>query len=236
MNKATSTSIVTGGNGRRIYKRYIKRPMDIALSIPAIVLFFPFMLIVALLVKLKLGSPVIFKQKRPGLNEKLFTLYKFRTMTNARDSKGELLSDNSRLTEFGKMLKSTSLDELPELFNIIVGHMSIVGPRPLAEEYLPYYTEEERHRHDMRPGLTGLAQIKGRNLLSWEERFELDNFYVENCSFRLDCMIIYLTILHVVKRSGVVSDEVRTDEIGEYYVYKGRKFRSLNEERSEKNV
>ena len=219
-----------------IYSKYIKRPIDISLSIPAIILFSPVMLVVALMVRFKLGSPVIFKQKRPGLNEELFTLYKFRTMTNEKDCKGELLSDNTRLTEFGKFLKSTSLDELPELINILIGDMSIIGPRPLAEEYLPYYTEEERHRHDIRPGLTGLAQIKGRNMLSWEERFELDNLYVKNCSFKLDCMIVFYTILQVVRRSDVVSDRVEIDEIGEYYVYNDKKFRSLNEERCGKNV
>ena len=147
----------------QFYKRYIKRPMDIVLSFIALLALSPVILAVALLVRIKLGSPVIFKQKRPGLNEKIFTIYKFRTMTDKRDKKGNLLPDEERLTGFGKFLRSTSLDELPELFNVLKGDMSIVGPRPLLTEYLPYYTESEKQRHSVRPGLTGLAQINGRN-------------------------------------------------------------------------
>ena len=156
------------------------------------------MLTIALLVRINLGSPVIFKQRRVGLNEKIFTLYKFRTMTDDKDENGKLLPDNLRSTKFGNMIRRMSLDELPELINILKGDMSIVGPRPLIVEYLPYYTEEERNRHSMRPGLTGLAQINGRSFISWEERFKLDNYYIQNCSFILDCKIILMTLLQVI--------------------------------------
>ena len=168
---------------RGIYERFIKRALDMILSGIAIIILSPILLIVAVLVKTKLGSPVIFKQERPGLNEKIFKMYKFRSMTDAKDENGELLPDEERLTSFGKKLRSTSLDELPELFNIFKGDMSIVGPRPLMVSYLPLYNEFQKHRHDVRPGLTGLAQISGRNLLSWKERFEKDISYVENISF-----------------------------------------------------
>ena len=154
-----------------VYKRFIKRPMDFILSLIAIIVLSPVLIIVAIFVRLKLGNPVLFKQKRPGLNEKIFTIYKFRTMTDDRDESGELLPDAVRLTKFGKLLRSTSLDELPELFNILKGDMSIVGPRPLVVQYLPYYTEEEKIRHSVRPGLSGLAQINGRNNTTWEQRF-----------------------------------------------------------------
>ena len=155
-----------------MYRRYIKRILDFVLSLLAIIVLSPILLIVALLVRIKLGSPVIFKQKRPGLNEKIFTLYKFRTMTDEKDEEGNFLPDDIRLTKFGKTLRSTSLDELLELFNILKGDMSIVGPRPLRVQYLPYYSSEEKHRHDVRPGLTGLAQVNGRNGLQWEERLD----------------------------------------------------------------
>lgn len=160
-----------------MYAKYIKRILDLILSLMALILLMPLMIIIGILVRINLGSPIIFKQKRPGKNEKIFTLYKFRTMTDKRDIDGNLLPDEYRLTKFGKFLRSTSLDELPELINIIKGDMAIVGPRPLLVEYLPYYTEEEKHRHDVRPGLTGLAQVNGRNALQWEERFSFDLQY-----------------------------------------------------------
>ncbi|NMB96380.1 MAG: sugar transferase [Clostridiaceae bacterium] len=186
-----------------LYKRYFKRPMDFILSLIAIIVLSPVMLIIAILVKLKLGSPVIFKQKRPGLNEKIFTLYKFRTMTDDRDENGNLLPDSARLTKFGKFLRSTSLDELPELFNILKGDMSIIGPRPLSIKYLPYYNDIERLRHSVQPGLTGLAQINGRNSLSWEEKFKFDVRYVNEISFIKDIEIIIKTVLKVIKRSDI---------------------------------
>ena len=166
-----------------MYRYFFKRLLDFVLSLLAIIVLSPVLLITALLVRSKLGSPVIFKQERPGKNEKIFTLYKFRTMTDEKDEEGNLLPDEIRLTRFGKLLRSTSLDELPELFNILKGDMSIVGPRPLLVSYLPYYTEKEKHRHDVRPGLTGLAQVKGRNYIAWDERFKIDVEYVENLSF-----------------------------------------------------
>lgn len=186
-----------------IYQKYIKRILDITLSGAAIIVLSPVMGVTAILVKKKLGSPVIFKQKRPGKDEKIFTMYKFRTMTDARDEKGELLPDSVRLTTFGKMLRSTSLDELPELFNIFKGDMSVVGPRPLSEVYLPYYAEEERHRHDVSPGLTGLAQINGRNALSWEEKFSYDLAYVQNISLKNDISIVIQTILKVLQQKDI---------------------------------
>ena len=201
-----------------IYRKYIKRPMDFILSLIAIIVLSPVMLIVALLVRINLGSPVIFKQERPGLNEKIFTMYKFRTMTYERDENGELLPDRERLTKFGKFLRSTSLDELPELFNILKGDMSIVGPRPLAVIYLPYYNEREKLRHTVRPGLTGLAQINGRNTVNWEDRFNFDIKYVENITFLLDMSIILKTLLKVFKREGVA---VRgTTEIVSFHIYR----------------
>lgn len=217
-----------------IYRRYLKRPIGFILSLLAIIILSPILLVIAILVRVKLGSPVIFKQKRPGKDEKIFTMYKFRTMTDERDKNGDLLPDNLRATSFGNMLRKTSLDELPELFNILNGDMGIVGPRPLIVEYLPYYTEEERHRHDMRPGLTGLAQVSGRSYLSWEERFELDNKYIRNCSFLLDCKIIWETILQVLGHKNIADVEgVRRDEKGTYICYEGRVFRRLDIERSE---
>jgi lipopolysaccharide/colanic/teichoic acid biosynthesis glycosyltransferase len=186
-----------------IYRRFIKRALDFILSLLAIVILSPILLVVALLVRVKLGSPVLFKQKRPGLNEEIFLMYKFRTMTDERDKHGELLPDSVRLTKFGKFLRSTSLDELPELFNILRGDMSIVGPRPLSIKYLPHYNESERRRHDIRPGLTGLAQVNGRNSLSWEEKFEYDIQYVVQISFFEDVKIILKTVYKVIKRSNI---------------------------------
>lgn len=186
-----------------LYKRFLKRLMDFILSFIAVITLSLVLIIVAILVRLKLGSPVLFKQKRPGLNEKIFTMYKFRTMTDEKDENGELLPDSIRLTKFGRMLRSTSLDELPELFNILKGDMCIVGPRPLSVKYLPYYTEQERVRHTVRPGLTGLAQVNGRNVLSWEDKFELDIQYIKNMSFITDYGIIMKTIIKVLKRSDI---------------------------------
>lgn len=188
-----------------MYAKYIKRILDLILSLMALILLMPLMLIIGILVAINLGNPIIFKQKRPGKDEKIFTLYKFRTMTDEKDEKGKLLPDSQRLTKFGKFLRSTSLDELPELINILKGDMSIVGPRPLVISYLPYYNEEEKHRHDVRPGLTGLAQINGRNILNWEERFKYDITYVENVTFIEDVIIIIKTIGKVLKKQDIVT-------------------------------
>ena len=188
---------------RGLYRRYFKRPLDFVLSLTAIIILSPILLFIAFLVRIKLGSPVVFKQQRPGLNEKIFTLYKFRTMTDEKNEKGELLPDEVRLTDFGKFLRAMSLDELPELFNILKGDMSIVGPRPLLIEYLPLYNEHQRRRHEVRPGLTGWAQVNGRNAISWEEKFNYDVEYVDNLSFLLDLKIIILTIMKVLKREGI---------------------------------
>lgn len=196
----------------QFYKRYIKRPMDIVLSFIAILVLSPVILTVALLVRIKLGSPVLFKQKRPGLNGKIFTIYKFRTMTDERDENGELLPDDVRLTDFGKFLRSTSLDELPELFNILKGDMSIVGPRPLLVQYLPLYNERQKRRHEVRPGLTGLAQVNGRNTLDWEGKFNLDVEYVDNISFIGDWKIIFMTVHKTIKREGINSETAATME------------------------
>lgn len=186
-----------------MYAKYFKRILDFILSLIAIIILSPVLLIVAVLVRIKLGSPVIFKQQRPGKDEKIFTLYKFRTMTDKKDANGNLLPDSERLTKFGKALRSTSLDELPELFNILKGDMAIVGPRPLLVEYLPLYNKEQKHRHDVRPGLTGLAQISGRNSISWEEKFKEDIIYVKNITFISDMKIILKTIIKVFKREGI---------------------------------
>lgn len=185
------------------YEKYIKRLLDVLLSALALVVLSPVLLIVAVLVRCKLGSPVLFKQPRPGKNGKIFNMYKFRTMTDARDENGNLLPDEVRLTAFGKWLRSTSLDELPELWCILKGDMSIVGPRPLLVEYLPFYTEEESHRHDVRPGLTGWAQINGRNNLMWEQKFAYDLEYVQNVSFRMDMKILIGTVGKVLFRKDV---------------------------------
>ena len=187
-----------------MYKHFFKRLIDFILSLIALIVLSPILLIVALLVRTKLGSPVIFKQERPGLNEKIFTLYKFRTMTDAKDEQGNLLPDEIRLTKFGKLLRSTSLDELPELFNILKGDMAIVGPRPLMTRYLPYYTEEERARHSIRPGMTGYAQVKGRNSLTWDEKFKYDLYYVNHVTFLVDIKVILDTIKIVIKHEGII--------------------------------
>ena len=199
-----------GKNG--IYFRYIKRLLDILLSGCALIVLFPVLLIVAILVRTKLGSPVIFCQERPGKNEKIFKMYKFRSMTDERDEDGNLLPDEVRLTKFGRLLRSTSLDELPELWNIFKGDMSIVGPRPLLVKYLPLYNEEQRRRHDVRPGLTGLAQVSGRNAITWEEKFSHDVHYVEQVSFFLDMRIVILTVKKVLKHEGITSNSSATME------------------------
>lgn len=199
------------------YQKYGKRIFDIILSFFAIILLSPVLLILYLLVRTKLGKPAIFTQERPGKNEEIFKLYKFRSMTDDRDSKGDLLADDKRITFFGKKLRSTSLDELPELFNILKGDMSIVGPRPLLKEYLPYYKENERRRHNVTPGLTGWAQVNGRNSSSWEEKFEKDLFYVDNISLILDVKIVFLTIKKVINKSDVlVGKEIPAGRLDDY--------------------
>ncbi len=195
-----------------IYCHFFKRPLDIILSLIAIIVLSPVFLILAILVRTKLGSPIIFKQKRPGLNEKIFTMYKFRTMTDERDEKGDLLPDSVRLTKFGRFLRSTSLDELPELFNILKGDMSIVGPRPLLVQYLPLYNKHQKRRHEVRPGLTGLAQVNGRNAISWEEKFNFDVDYVDNVSLVNDLKIILSTVKKAIIREGIISETAATME------------------------
>lgn len=199
------------------YQKYIKRLIDIVLSFVAIIILSPLLLILYVLVKFKLGSPVIFTQKRPGKNENIFKLYKFRSMTDKKDENGNLLTDDQRLTSFGRKLRSTSLDELPELFNILNGDMSIVGPRPLLVEYLPFYKDEERKRHDVTPGLTGWAQINGRNASSWEEKFEKDIYYVNNLNFLFDLKIVVMTFFKVFKKSDIlVGKEIPAGRLDDY--------------------
>jgi undecaprenyl phosphate N,N'-diacetylbacillosamine 1-phosphate transferase len=198
----------TGG----IYRGFVKRPMDFMLSLIAIIVLSPVLLLVAILVRTKLGSPVLFKQKRPGLNEEIFVMYKFRTMTDEKDDKGELLPDTVRLKKFGRLLRSTSLDELPELFNILKGDMSIIGPRPLLVQYLPLYNNHQKRRHEVRPGLSGLAQVSGRNAISWEDKFNLDVKYVDSVSFVNDWRIIFSTIKKVFVREGINSETAATME------------------------
>ncbi len=190
----------------------VKRAVDVLGSLSALVLLSPLLCVLCILVRTKLGSPIIFKQERPGKNGKVFTLYKFRTMTDERDENGELLSDEIRLTKFGKLLRTLSLDELPEFVNILRGDMSFVGPRPLLVRYLPLYNERQSMRHNVRPGLTGLAQVNGRNLLTWEEKFEWDVKYVENISLWLDVKILFRTVLNVLKREGISSETSATME------------------------
>ena len=186
-----------------VYEKFIKRPMDCFLATLCLLIFSPLMLILAIFVRIFLGSPVLFEQDRPGKNGKVFKLYKFRTMTDKRDENGQVLADELRLTAFGKMLRSSSLDELPELFNIIKGEMSLIGPRPLLVQYLPLYNQEQARRHEVRPGLTGLAQSRGRNSLSWEEKFKLDVEYVDHITFLGDLKIIVDTVVQVLNREGI---------------------------------
>ena len=197
------------------YERLFKRFLDAFLSSGALIVLSPVLLVTAILVRFKLGSPVLFTQDRPGKDEKIFKLYKFRSMTNQRDENGKLLPDDVRLTKFGRILRSTSLDELPELLNIIKGDMAVIGPRPLLVEYLPYYTEEEHHRHDVRPGLTGWAQVNGRNAIhSWEERFQYDLEYVNHVTFALDLKVLFTTVGKVIKRSDIqVGSEIKVGRL-----------------------
>ncbi len=189
-----------------VYERFLKRPLDILCALLALIVFCWLYAIVALLVRVKLGSPVLFKQERPGKNEKIFKLYKFRTMTDERDENGNLLPDEVRLTRFGKLLRKTSLDELPEAINILRGDMSVVGPRPLLVEYLPWYSETEKHRHDVRPGLTGLAQVSGRNFVGWDKRLALDVEYVNSITFKNDLLIVCNTIKKFIKKQDIAVD------------------------------
>ena len=189
-----------------MYKKYIKRILDIIISLLILIFFSWLYLILAILVRIKLGSPVLFTQERPGYNEKIFKLYKFRTMTDKKDAEGNLLPDRDRLTKFGKLLRATSLDELPEFFNILKGDMSFIGPRPLLVSYLPWYTEREQLRHTVRPGLTGLAQVSGRNFLEWDKRLEKDVQYVENLTFLMDVKIVLMTIKKVLFKEDVAED------------------------------
>ena len=196
-----------------LYERFFKRALDIFCSLMALLVFWWLYVIVAILVRVKLGSPVLFTQDRPGKDEKIFKLYKFRTMTDARDENGNLLPDDVRLTKFGKLLRSTSLDELPEVFNILKGDMSIIGPRPLLVKYLPLYNEEQKRRHEVRPGLSGYAQVNGRNSVSWEDKFRMDVEYVDHVTFVGDVKIILGTVLKAfVKREGINSETAATME------------------------
>lgn len=194
------------------YEKYIKRPQDFCCALLAIIVLLPVMLVTALLVRIWLGSPVLFKQERPGLNGKIFTLYKFRTMTDQKDAQGNLLPDEVRLTSFGKKLRTTSLDELPELINMLKGDMAVVGPRPLLVSYLPLYNRHQARRHEVRPGFTGYAQVHGRNSISWEEKFDKDVYYVDHISFRGDWKIIFQTVKTVLRREGISSDTAATME------------------------
>lgn len=189
-----------------MYRKWIKRLLDVVLSLCILIVLSPVLLVLAVLVRVKLGSPVLFKQERPGLHEKIFTLYKFRTMTDERDEDGNLLPDKDRLTSFGKFLRASSLDELPEFFNILKGDMSFIGPRPLLVSYLPYYTQEEALRHTVRPGLTGLAQVSGRNFLDWDRRLAKDVEYVKGLSFAMDKKVLWLTVKVVLGKSDVAED------------------------------
>ena len=200
------------GHKKGFYEKFIKRPQDFLCALAGIVVLSPVMLITAVLVRAKLGSPVIFKQERPGLNGKVFMLYKFRTMNDKKDAQGNLLPDEVRLTSFGKKLRSTSLDELPELFNILKGDMAVVGPRPLLVRYLPRYNAYQARRHEVRPGFTGYAQVNGRNSITWEDKFDKDVYYVDHVTFLGDWKIIFQTIKTVVKKEGISSDTSATME------------------------
>ena len=195
-----------------MYRRFIKRPQDFICALLALIVLSPIMMITAILVRTKLGSPVLFTQDRPGKNEKVFKLYKFRTMTDQKDKDGNLLPDEERLTSFGKKLRSTSLDELPELINILKGDMAVVGPRPLLVRYLPLYNEHQKRRHEVRPGFTGYAQVDGRNAITWEAKFDKDVYYVDNITFLKDWKIIFKTIKTVLVKEGISSDTSETME------------------------
>lgn len=195
-----------------IYEKYIKRPLDVICALAALIVLSPVMLVTAILVRVKLGTPVVFKQERPGRDGKIFTLYKFRSMTDRTDKEGKPLPDEVRLTTFGKRLRSTSLDELPELWNILRGDMAVVGPRPLLVQYLPLYNARQARRHEVRPGFTGYAQVHGRNAITWEEKFEKDVYYVDHITFLGDCKIILQTVGTVLRRDGVSSATAATME------------------------
>lgn len=210
--KVREKQTIEAPHRKGVYERYIKRPLDFVLSFIALIVLSPILLITAILVRIKLGSPVIFKQERPGLNGEIFNMYKFRTMTDARDECGNLLSDDERLTDFGKKLRSTSLDELPEFWNIFRGDMSLIGPRPLLVKYLPRYNAHQARRHEVRPGVTGYAQVNGRNSITWEKKFDLDVEYVDNVTFAGDMQIIFKTIKTVLMRDGINSDNSVTME------------------------
>lgn len=196
-----------------IYEKYFKRPLDFICGMAAIIVFSPLYIIIAILVRIKLGTPVLFTQERPGKDEKIFKLYKFRTMTDATDEEGNLLSDEERLTSLGKLLRATSLDEIPEAFNIVKGEMSVIGPRPLLVKYLPLYNEEQKHRHDVKPGLSGLAQINGRNAATWQEKFAYDITYVQKITFVGDIKIIFKTVGKAfIKKEGISSKNSVTME------------------------
>jgi undecaprenyl phosphate N,N'-diacetylbacillosamine 1-phosphate transferase len=212
MKKVKLKEIKKSLDEKRIYSRYVKRALDLSLSGAGIIVLSPVFAITGVQVARKLGRPVIYKQIRPGLHEKLFKLYKFRTMTEEKDEDGILLPDEKRLTAFGRKLRATSLDEIPELFNILKGDMSIVGPRPLLIEYLPLYSRKQKKRHDVKPGLTGLAQVNGRNAISWEEKFDYDVEYAEDVRFRKDLLIVLKTIKAVVMREGISSETSVTME------------------------
>lgn len=192
--------------------KHIKRLFDFVSAFLALIVFSLLLAVVAVLVKVKLGSPVIFKQERPGLNNKVFTLYKFRTMTDERDENGELLPDEVRLTKFGQFLRNTSIDELPELINILKGDMSVIGPRPLLVQYIPLYNEHQARRAEVKPGLSGWAQVNGRNSVTWEDKFDMDVYYVDNLSLALDIKILFMTVKNVIKREGISSDTSATME------------------------
>ena len=200
------------GHKKGFYEKFIKRPQDFLCALAGIIVLSPVMLVTAILVRTKLGSPVIFKQERPGMNGKVFMLYKFHTMTDKKDAQGNLLPDEVRLTSFGKKLRSTSLDELPELFNILKGDMAVVGPRPLLVRYLPRYNAHQARRHEVRPGFTGYAQVNGRNSITWEDKFDKDVYYVDHVTFLGDWKIIFQTVKTVVKREGISSDTSATME------------------------
>lgn len=202
-----------------MYRKYLKRMADIVLAFLVLALFWWVYVIIAALVKIKLGTPVIYKTERIGKNERPFMLYKFRSMTEAKDDNGNLLSDSERLTKFGRILRATSLDELPEMWNILTGDMSLIGPRPLPGTYLPFYKNTEKQRHDVRPGLTGWAQVNGRNAIGWDEKFEYDVFYVKHLSFLLDCKIIGLTVKKVLIREGIGQGEERPTNLHEERAY-----------------
>ena len=189
-----------------MYKFFLKRAIEFILSLAGLVFLMPIYLVIIVMVRINLGSPIFFKQERPGLNNKVFNIYKFRTMTNEHDNYGNLLPDETRLTNFGRFLRSTSLDELPSLWSVLKGDMSLIGPRPLLVEYLPFFSEKQARRHEVRPGITGWAQVNGRNAISWEEKFELDVWYVDNLSIILDIKIIWLTIIKVIFRDGISPD------------------------------